>query len=1180
MAAVAEIKVSALRKLDAGLDLVNNWGATSATNDASNTTYATAGAVKKAYDLAATKLAANANAVSATKLATARQINGTDFDGSGNITTANWGTARTLTIGNAAKSVNGAGNVSWSLAEIGAVSKGGDQLTGGLTFANADCELGWDFNSDYAKIGFKNTADGDSDSYMWFKTGDNGNEYFKWQTESVGGATTTDWMSLKPTGLVVAAGVTAPTFTGALVGNAATATKLATARTLTVGLTGKTFDGTANVAWSLAEIGAVKDNVWFAQVKLGTWSAICEFQIAGTLGGKAIVTVGHTRGDAVVNAMFLVSFGHAGNASITQLESHGYTQIKVRPAMIDANNIRFEILDDTAVSDPMGAVVAYTVRVDNLFGVLYPFTAFTASTGTPKVEVSTEWKAIKVNNNKVYHEGFKPTAADVGLGQVVNAPQIQSVFANGYWGMVASTGNAAEWIRTPLPGIIPYTSTSGGVSSLGTIAWPFLDAHVGTVYEGGRSLAEKYLSLTGGQLSNGLTIANSSASSNLLSLLNEGDGWTWIKFGKSAHSAGQGHFAWSTQSAEGHPVNAFHLRPGGSITTLSVAGDVVTLRGDVPLDFQGNSTWGGKLRVGGNGRTAPDDGLMASVVSSNGNLHLDSASGKELYLNHYVGESIAFGDGAKGVVGRITKDGDFSVNRNGAFGGTLAAKSICTGWDSGIPGAVSCSNWFRSSGDSGWFSATHGGGIHMQDSTWVRIYNAKKLHVENADNDSIYTLGGVKAEKGFIGDLTGNARSATFLNGQSSSVGVTSLVNRLNSGFYEDHQTTQANGWPVDGGRYHMMCATHSNGDNYFSMQFAADFFNSNNLFYRATCNNGLTVWNRVWHSGNFDPVAHGHTIGSVAGLQSALNAKADCPGGSISFGGNSNAITTAQFIELLTSLGAFSSSGYWTARGSWAYAANQVITDTGLGHICLAGAVVEVIGPVTSYTIRITTPTTTSGGGLAEAEFIYVNNGSAYAPGWRRSFNTSNPPTAAQVGAMAESGSYGTVYMNNWFRSTGPTGWYNETYGGGIHMQDSTWVRTFGNKKFHIANGEGDALNVSGGIYAGGSGSFADVTIRSDRNLKSNFQAIEDGLGKVLQLTGQIYDKQLLGMAGVVGVKREAGLIAQDVEAVLPLGVHRHDDGYLSISQTGLNALFVEAIKGLADQIAQLRSAFIQEAA
>ena len=59
---------------------------------------------------------------SATKLATARSINGTNFDGTGNITTANWGTARTITIGNTGKSVNGSGNISWSLSEIGAAA--------------------------------------------------------------------------------------------------------------------------------------------------------------------------------------------------------------------------------------------------------------------------------------------------------------------------------------------------------------------------------------------------------------------------------------------------------------------------------------------------------------------------------------------------------------------------------------------------------------------------------------------------------------------------------------------------------------------------------------------------------------------------------------------------------------------------------------------------------------------------------------------------------------------------------------------------------------------------------------------------------------------------------------------------------------------------------------------------
>lgn len=59
------------------------------------------------------------NVGSATKLQTARQINGTNFDGTANITTSYWGTARNFTIGNTTRSVNGSGNVTWSFADIG-----------------------------------------------------------------------------------------------------------------------------------------------------------------------------------------------------------------------------------------------------------------------------------------------------------------------------------------------------------------------------------------------------------------------------------------------------------------------------------------------------------------------------------------------------------------------------------------------------------------------------------------------------------------------------------------------------------------------------------------------------------------------------------------------------------------------------------------------------------------------------------------------------------------------------------------------------------------------------------------------------------------------------------------------------------------------------------------------------
>ncbi|MCH9327295.1 tail fiber protein [Escherichia coli] len=118
------------------------------------------------------------NAATATKLQTARTINGVSFDGSKNIEL----TAEDL---NLQEFINKANN---------AVQRSGDILSGGLTFEN-DSILAWIRNTDWAKIGFKNDADGDTDSYMWFETGDNGNEYFKWRSRQ--STTTKDLMTLK-----------------------------------------------------------------------------------------------------------------------------------------------------------------------------------------------------------------------------------------------------------------------------------------------------------------------------------------------------------------------------------------------------------------------------------------------------------------------------------------------------------------------------------------------------------------------------------------------------------------------------------------------------------------------------------------------------------------------------------------------------------------------------------------------------------------------------------------------------------------------------------------------------------------------------------------------------------------------------------------------------------------------
>ncbi len=144
-----------------------------------------------------------------------------------------------------------------------------------------------------------------------------------------------------------------------------------------------------------------------------------------------------------------------------------------------------------------------------------------------------------------------------------------------------------------------------------------------------------------------------------------------------------------------------------------------------------------------------------------------------------------------------------------------------------------------------------------------------------------------------------------------------------------------------------------------------------------------------------------------------------------VDIGGDSQVWTTAQFISWLESQGAFNHP-YWMCKGSWAYANNKVITDTGCGNICLAGAVVEVIGTRGAMTIRVTTPSTSSGGGITNAQFTYINHGDAYAPGWRRDYNTKNQQPAFALGQTGSTVGNDKAVGWNW-----NSGVYNANIGG-----------------------------------------------------------------------------------------------------------------------------------------------------
>ena len=76
-----------------------------------------------------------------------------------------------------------------------------------------------------------------------------------------------------------------------------------------------------------------------------------------------------------------------------------------------------------------------------------------------------------------------------------------------------------------------------------------------------------------------------------------------------------------------------------------------------------------------------------------------------------------------------------------------------------LPNSIQCSDWFRSTGNSGWYHQNYGGGIYMEDSTWVRVFGVKRFYVSNADNTDFSTNTAISTEGGIFArkNITSNA---------------------------------------------------------------------------------------------------------------------------------------------------------------------------------------------------------------------------------------------------------------------------------------------------------------------------------------------------------------------------------------------------------------------------------------
>lgn len=126
------------------------------------------------------------------------------------------------------------------------------------------------------------------------------------------------------------------------------------------------------------------------------------------------------------------------------------------------------------------------------------------------------------------------------------------------------------------------------------------------------------------------------------------------------------------------------------------------------------------------------------------------------------------------------------------------------------------------------------------------------------------------------------------------------------------------------------------------------------------------------------------------------------------------------------------------------------------------------------------------------------------------------------------------------------------DVYGGDLFIRNTTITKF----TFDISAGD---LTATGDVNA------VDFNATSDLTLKENLQEITDSLNKVTQING--YTFNFIGEED-----RRAGLIAQEVQQVLPEAVSEREDGILTISYGQVIALLVESVKELKQEIEELK--------
>ena len=426
--------------------------------------------------------------------------------------------------------------------------------------------------------------------------------------------------------------------------------------------------------------------------------------------------------------------------------------------------------------------------------------------------------SVKVNGRFYGNEGINPASLMTN--------------ANGYWGIGDPDGNSSNWIRTTTNGLIPVQSggQGNGHSALGTSSWYFKEAFIDNIngtnlYLHGNQLWLYNLQEGNSDITDNTEILTSYASDN--------------------------GFADSNAVGKVYKRDAIHLYNYIISKTdnfyVKKAGDTMTGN----LSFSSIGDVATSAKISWNGSTDGADIYYQTTEADQGNLVLNTRDDANCYIRFayngafksyirtsdgtYIGKLLGISEGSSWIDGQRYERGGFNLsnattttdywpwlrqtNTSSARWFSFGTLGNCfymigsstgrtdNGYDHGLcydisngnlsginniyTSSIYASNWFRSQGNSGWYSQNYGGGWYMIDSTWIRTYGNKNVY-QNAGvirTDGTFQVGdnGSKfyansSGNGYFSNTLGiagvNTNYKLYVNGSSLFNGNTYITNQ------------------------------------------------------------------------------------------------------------------------------------------------------------------------------------------------------------------------------------------------------------------------------------------------------------------------------------------------------------------------------------------------------------------